>query len=355
MSFTRTLTRRGRGASFRIRSSARRRPGRPRRGLTPRMRLAVAGTIVLTGLLFGAWTWVRDSSLVGVDQVTISGAGGANAAAIDSALRSAARNMTTLDVQMNQLRTAVAPFPEVRRLRVRTGFPHRLVIDVIEERPVAQIDAGGRQAAVAADGTILGSVAVSASLPTIPLTVPPVGRRLTEGRGGDAVALLAAAPYQLLPRISQVTTVAEHGLVAQLRNGPSLYFGDTSRLAAKWIAVTEVLADSGSAGASYIDVTDPDRPAAGGGAPTGASATAAGGSATAAGSSATAGSPATAAASRQLRRGPARPPRARQRPPRAPHPAGNPRPQLEASVRPTLGQILRVGASASKIATPAAR
>ena len=225
----------------------------------------MVATIVLAGLLFGAWTWLRDSSLVGVDQVTITGATGSDAAAIRSALRSAARNMTTLDVQMNQLQTAVAPFPEVRRVRVSTVFPHRLVIDVVEERPVGLIDAGGREVPVASDGTILRSVTVSSTLPTIPVTVPPVGRRLTEGRAAETVALLAAAPYQLLPKISQVGAAAGHGLVAQLRDGPSLYFGDTSRLAAKWIAVTEVLADPGSAGASYIDVTDPARPGAGAG------------------------------------------------------------------------------------------
>jgi cell division protein FtsQ len=229
------------------------------------MRLALVTTIVLAGLLFGVWTWLRDSSLVGVDRVTINGATGADAAAIRSALRSAARNMTTLDVHMNQLRTAVAPFPEVKRLEVRTIFPHRVVIDVIEQRPVALLEAGTREIPVASDGTILRSVPATLSLPTVAVSVPPVGRRLPAGRAANAVALLAAAPYQLLAKISQVTTVAGHGLTAQLRNGPSIYFGDRTGLAAKWMAVTAVLADPGSAGASYIDVTDPERPAAGAG------------------------------------------------------------------------------------------
>jgi cell division protein FtsQ len=232
---------------------------------TPRFPLAVAGLVAVGGLLFGAWLWVRDSSLVAVDQVTIGGVAGADAPAIRSALRSAARNMTTLDVKMNQLQTAVAPFPEVKRLHVRTVFPHRIVIDVVEQRPVAVVQVGGREVPVAADGTLLRSVAVTATLPTIPLSVPPVGSRLAEGGAADAVAVLAAAPYQLLARISQTTTVAGRGLVAQLRGGPSVYFGDTTRLAAKWLAVTEVLADPGSAGAAYIDVTDPARPAAGAG------------------------------------------------------------------------------------------
>ena len=219
--------------------------------------------MLLGGLLFGAWLWLRDSSLVAANQVTISGEAGADAPAIRAALRAAARNMTTLDVQMGQLRTAVAPFPEVKRLRVSTSFPHRLVIEVIEQRPVAVVDVAGRQVPVASDGTLLRSTAVSSALPVIPLAVPPVGRHLNMGRAAKAVAVLAAAPFQLLSKISQVTSASGHGLVAQLRSGPAVYFGDTSQLRAKWLAATAVLADPSSAGASYIDVTVPSRPAAG--------------------------------------------------------------------------------------------
>ena len=230
------------------------------------MRLAVVIALVAGGLLFGAWTWVRDSSLAAVSQVTITGETGPEAGAIRAALRAAARNMTTLDVQMGQLQSAVASFPQVRRLRVRTAFPHRMVIEVIEQRPVGILQVAGRAVPVAADGTILPAVVVSSSLPAIPLSVFPGGRHLHEGRAADAVALLAAAPQQLLSKISQVTTVSGHGLVAQLRNGPSIYFGDPSRPRAKWVAATEVLGDPGSAGAAYIDVSDPSRPAAGAGA-----------------------------------------------------------------------------------------
>ena len=63
-----------------------------------------------------------------------------------------------------------------------------------------------------------------------------------------------------------MSTVAGHGLVAQVRGGPSIYFGDATELPrAKWHPATAVLADPSSAGAAYIDVTDPVRPAAGAG------------------------------------------------------------------------------------------
>jgi cell division protein FtsQ len=240
---------------------------------TRRLRLVLAVAAGIAAVLAGAWLWVRDSSLVAVERVTVSGEHGPNAAAIRSALISAARSMTTLDVQMARLRTAISPFPEVKALRVGTQFPHGMRIRVIEQLPVAIVEVVGRHLAVAGDGTILQNVAASTRLPVIPLSVPPGGPRVTDPAAMRAVMLLAAAPYQILSKVAQVTTAPAHGLVAQLRGGPSIYFGDATELRAKWASVVAVLADSGSAGASYIDVTDPMRPAAGAQTAGGASAT----------------------------------------------------------------------------------
>ncbi len=217
---------------------------------------------LLLALLGGVWVWLRDSSLVAVRSVQVAGASGPDGAAIREALVTAARNMTTLDVKMSELRTAVAPYPVVKSLSVRTQFPHGMRIRVVEQVPVAVVDAGGRQTAVSGDGTLLHDVAPVSSLPTISLTIPPGGTRLT-GYALTEARLLAAAPWQLLPKVGSVSDGAAHGLVAQLRQGPSIYFGDATQLGAKWTAAAEVLAASGSAGAEYVDVTVPDRPAAG--------------------------------------------------------------------------------------------
>lgn len=258
----------------------------PRRRALRRPRLRVvrpfrllAAAICLGLVLFGGWMWLRDSSLVAASQVSVTGLTGPDSAAISSALREAVHGMTTLDVQESQLRRAVVRFREVKALRVSTGFPHRIVIRVVEQLPVAVLQTGGREIPVAQDGTLLRDTPVSSALPLIPLTVPPVGSRLTEPEGARSVALLAAAPYAILARISQVSRVAGHGPTAQVRGGPSIYFGDMSDLGAKWMAAVRVLGDPSSAGASYIDVSDPTRPAAGAAADgsTGASAAAANG------------------------------------------------------------------------------
>lgn len=235
----------------------------PRRARRPGPRL-VGAAIALLALLGGAWLWARDSELVAVQRVRVTGNSGPDAAQIRSALATVARNMTTLHIRTDQLRTAVAPYPVVKNLQVDTQFPHGLRIRVIEQVPVASILASGRRVAVSGDGTLLRDVVASSALPTISLRVPPGGTQLT-GPALSEVRLLAAAPHPLLSKVSQVSEAAAHGLVAQLRSGPSVYFGNSDALSAKWTAAAQVLADSASAGAVYIDVTVPGRPAAGSG------------------------------------------------------------------------------------------
>jgi cell division protein FtsQ len=245
--------------------------------------------LALLALAAGGWVWLRTSSLVAVKRVTIVGVSGRDARRIRAALTAAAHNMTTLDVKMAALRTAVAPYPVVKQLHVSTGFPHRMRIDVSEQVPVAMISAPGLQVAVASDGTLLRGASVPGSLPTIPLSVSPAGTRAS-GATLQVIRLLAAAPYQLLAKVTQASDGGPHGLEAQLRNGPKVYFGTDGDLSAKWAAAAAVLADSGSAGADYIDVTVAARPTAGAGSDTASSPASAAASDSPAGTPSAAGS-----------------------------------------------------------------
>jgi cell division protein FtsQ len=163
---------------------------------------------------------------------------------------------------MRALQTAVAPYPVVKGIDVSTQFPHGMSVRVSEQVPVAVVEAGGRSIPVAGDGTLLHDLRGNPRLPVISLSVVPGGTHLS-GYALSEARLLAAAPYPLLGRLSQVGDGPAHGLTGQLRSGPSLYFGGGTELPAKWAAITEVLASSSSAGADYIDVSDPARPAAG--------------------------------------------------------------------------------------------
>jgi cell division protein FtsQ len=239
---------------------------RPRRPSFARMRRpgprVLAGVVVVLALLAGAFLWLRHSSLVAVQKVTITGVAGPDAAQIRNALRVRAETMSTLDVSDRALKRAVAAYPVVRSLDVSTHFPHGLSIAVFEQVPVAVISAGGAQTEVSASGTLLRRSDATGTLPVITVPIAPAGRQVS-GATAREVALLADAPYTLLDKIATAGTNRALGLMVTMRDGPTIYFGADAELAAKWRSATAALADPNSAGADYIDVTDPGRPAAG--------------------------------------------------------------------------------------------
>jgi cell division protein FtsQ len=231
------------------------------RRLHRRLLLLAAACLVLAA---GYQFWLRDSSLVAVDRVTVTGLSASDAERVRAALTSASRSMTTLHVDHDALERAVAGFPAVRELEVTADFPHRLRIHVVEYVPVAIAVGDGGRVAVAGDGTILHGVPVEKRLPTVEVDGAVGIEHLRDGTALASAAIAGAAPAALRGRITEVGEDAELGQVARLRDGPELIFGDATRVRAKWAAAARVLADLEASGASYVDVRIPGRPAAGG-------------------------------------------------------------------------------------------
>lgn len=235
--------------------------------------MALIAVLVAMPLLGGGWWLARHSSLTAVEHVRITGlvavrgtSGGAPAgAAIEAALGQAARQMSTLAVNTAALRQAVAQYPIVRSIRAHPSFPHGLSIEVIERPPVAALSVGGVHTAVAADGVVLGPSYVTSSLPLVDIpagTLPAAGGSVRAAALLQALGILGAARAPLRRAVTRIY-MGPQGLTVALRNGLLAYFGDGTRPHAKWIALTRVLADPSSAGAAYIDVRVPERPAAG--------------------------------------------------------------------------------------------
>jgi cell division protein FtsQ len=222
----------------------------------------LAGVLVALCALTGGWLWVRDSSLVAVRSVTVTGLSSAEAPQIAGALRVAALDMTTLHVREDALRSAVSEYPSVKRVAADADLPHKLVIRVGERAPVAAIDAGSGRVPASSDGLVLRGMTAS-GLPTLRVRSAPGSGRVTDRRTLGALVVAGGAPRQLRGRIERLFS-GPRGLTLDLRDGPELVFGSGSDVQRKWLAAVRVLADPSSAGATYLDLRVPERVAAGG-------------------------------------------------------------------------------------------
>lgn len=237
--------------------------GRP--AFSPRLRRRLLVLAALCLVLAGGYRlWLRDSSLVAVEQVRVTGLTTADAERVRVALTSAGRGMTTLNLDREALDRAIAPYPVVRGLRVSADFPHELSVRVVEHHPVAMAVGGFGRLPVAGDGTILRGLPVKGALPTVDVSGAVGGERLRDPAARAAAAVAGAVPGVLRARVDKVVSRAEDGLVAELDEGPVLIFGSAARAEAKWAAAARVLADPQAGGAAYIDLRIPSRPAAGG-------------------------------------------------------------------------------------------
>ncbi len=162
----------------------------------------------------------------------------------------------------------MASFRVVRELSVSASFPHGLRIRVVEQLPVAALSIGGAHTAVAADGVVLGPDLLASTrfpLPAIALAAgsrAPLAGHVENATARAELSVLGAAPRVLLGWVSRVL-IGPEGLTVAMRGGVSIYFGDATRPHAKWLSAARVLADPSSAGATYVDVRAPERPAAG--------------------------------------------------------------------------------------------
>ncbi len=224
----------------------------------------LAGLVAGLALLGGSWVWVRDSSLVTVRDVHVTGASGPQAAAVRAALTAAGRDQTTLHVRGDELRKAAEPYPIVRDLAWDTDFPRGLRIRVVEHDPVAALRGpSGPRVPVAGDGRLLRGAAVARDVPDLAVRVQPAGDRLTDRRTLAGLELLAAGPRPLRRRVERLA-MGPTGWTAILRDGPRVAFGDSSRPNAKWASLAAVLTAPETAGTTRIDVQVPERPSASG-------------------------------------------------------------------------------------------
>lgn len=219
----------------------------------------IVGSVLVAVAAAGYLFWLRDSSLVAIERVTVTGAEGEPA--VETALSAAAEEMTTLHVDEDALRAAVADQPAVLALATSTDFPHGLSIEVDVRRPVGFVEGG---AILAGDGVVLETGAERPDgLPVIEAEEAVPGEGRAEGAALALARVLEGAPDVLLAEASAAEMTSDRGPVVEVGPGIELRFGDPSGSAEKWAAAAAVLADRELDSAAYIDLSVPSRPTVG--------------------------------------------------------------------------------------------
>ena len=223
--------------------------------------------VALVALGVGGWVWLRNSSFVEVRDVEITGITASEGDRVRDRLQEAALHMTTLNVRKDVLADTVRPYSSVARLNIKTDFPHKLSIEVVEQQPVAALASNSkRRVPVTGSGVVLRGVTADRELPSVTLDHLPSGPKVTDTKLLRALSVAGAAPAELRRKTLEFD-VDDRGVVAFMDDGPDLVFGNDEEADSKWVAAARVLAETSAAGATYLDLRVPGRVAAGGLAP----------------------------------------------------------------------------------------
>jgi cell division protein FtsQ len=227
----------------------------------------VVGVALTAALVAGGYfAWFRNSSLVAVTRVEVSGLSSPDAPRIEEALTEAATSMTTLNVDQKLLDRAVAPFPTVISVSADPDLPHGLAIDVSERPPALIAEAKDESVPVGPDGVLLEGLELgdaADALPVLQVEELPGSGKLA-GDALEQAVVLGAAPAPLRPLIEGVAIAGERGVEVTMRGGIPIRFGSSELAARKWAAAAAVLADPKTETLTYVDVRVPERPALGG-------------------------------------------------------------------------------------------
>ncbi len=238
--------------------------GRGFTALSWRYRFSIV-VILAASLAAGYFFWLRDSSLVAVNNVDVVGVTSGDREQIVGELTRIAEQQTTLHVDPSEIERAAGRFPTIAGVSVDPNFPHGMRIEITERPPALIVKSGGDELAVAADGTLLTGVQAADpdSLPSLELEQLPTGARLS-GEPLQEALVLGAAPPPLAPLIEGVRVDEDYGVEVTLRGEIPIRFGSGASAEQKWAAAAAVLADPKLDALTYADVRVPERPTVGG-------------------------------------------------------------------------------------------
>ena len=205
---------------------------------------------------------VLASPIIGVRKIEIEGARYVSADLLIAVEKSLdGKSILTVDTRAAERRLEGDPW--VESVRIRSFFPSRLVVEIVERKPVAfYIGVDNRSRVVDSQGRVL---AVETGQPTQYLQITGVGPNLAPGASAGSVyraaaQLAAGMPDELIDRVLNVGVGGPNQLSMTLRTGTLVNFGPPVDLQNKFISLLVLLRRQDAKQILAIDLTDPRTP-----------------------------------------------------------------------------------------------
>lgn len=256
------MSRRGRRAGAGAGSTVVAFPGRSAR--ERRRRLVGLLAAVFAALALAAWA-VFASPLLAVDRIEVTGTRLVDRAAVEERV-APLRGVPLPRIGSSSAGDLLSGMPGVASARTVAVPPTALEVRVEELAPVARSAGGDRAQVLLEDGSVLGSVPVSAlpgegeegrALPSAPEALLTAGPDVR----ASAATVLRALPDGVRDRVRGVDAGSPEQVRLDLGGGRTLVWGDASEPERK-AAVAQALLDGleDARGVREVDVSVPDRP-----------------------------------------------------------------------------------------------
>ncbi|MDQ8758236.1 cell division protein FtsQ/DivIB [Sphingosinicella sp. LHD-64] len=213
-------------------------------GVPPKMVRRIGGwllALVVFGVLLGAVLMLRLPQLAGLTLGEAIGEAGFKMQRVEIHGTERVSRLDIYNVAFDQpsmamplvdlaaTRARLLEFGWIREARVSRRLPDTLVVDIVERRPVAIWQNGGRLSLIDAEGVVLEPVRVEA-MPQLPLVIGADANRHLASLAG----LLSAAPH-LRPQVAGATWVGGRRWDIRFQTGETLTLPEGNDLALRAI------------------------------------------------------------------------------------------------------------------------
>lgn len=229
-----------------------------------RARRRVLGVLLLIATTVGLCVAVAYSPLLDVDVVLVRGTFVGRVPMVLGASE-IQRGDALLEVDEAATAKRILEIPWVQSVRVKREFPTRVVIDVVEREPVAQIESNGEFAVVDESGRVLEiNSQPSVLLSTVTRQPQPGEAAEVFAAGGDIsastrllTAFAAEVPDQARGILKSFEYTDQREVISRLAEGGEVRYGPATDQQRKVLAAVEVLSKEDLSDLDFVDVSTP--------------------------------------------------------------------------------------------------